>query len=288
MAETIVAPRPARRRGRMGRVALHLLLVALCASMLAPLLWMLSTALKLPQEIATPDLRLWPHAPTLRNFSDAFALDPVAAWLLNSVVTATGITLGRVLVSVPAAYAFARFRFTGRGPLFGLVVGTMIVPYVSTIIPNYLTVARLGWLNTPQAVIVPSIAFTGFYIFLLRQALLQLPDDLFEAAALDGAGGWVALWRVALPLVRPTVAVVAVLSFLNAWSLYLWPLLVLGDTGSKTLAVGIQFFISNSLGGQQWGPLMATAILATLPPLLLYIAAQRAIVSALVTSGLRG
>jgi ABC-type glycerol-3-phosphate transport system permease component len=283
--------KPGRRvyRFNPGIVAIHAVLVVLCLLTVFPLFWMLSTAFKVPEEVFTSELRLIPARPTLQNFSEAFRLQPVGRWFLNSVLVATAITVCKLLVSIPAAYAFARFRFYGRNVLFALVVGTMIVPDVVTIVPNYVTVAGLGWINTPQGVIVPMVAFTGFFVFLLRQAMLALPQELFDAAKIDGAGEFATLTRIALPLVRSTVAVVAVLSFLGAWNLYLWPLLVLGDREAKTLAVGMQFFVANPEGGtQQWGPLMATATLAMLPPLLLYVVAQKRIVSAFVESGVKG
>lgn len=277
-----------RGRGSPGIFALHLLLIVLCLLTAFPLLWMLSSALTPPQDLFAPGVRLIPTPPTLRNFPDAFALQPVGTWLLNSVVVASAITVGKLAVSVPAAYAFARLRFRGRNVLFGLVVGTMIVPDVITIVPNYILIADLDWIDTPQGVIVPMVAFTGFYVFLLRQAMLVLPQELIDAARVDGANTLTILWRVVLPLVRPTIAVVAVLSFLSAWNLYLWPLLVLQDAEAKTIAVGMQYFVGNAEGGQEWGALMATAALAILPPLLLYVLAQKAIVSAFVESGVKG
>lgn len=276
-------------RATLGRFALHLSLILLCLLTVFPLLWMISTAFKAPEEIFTPQMNLLPMNPTLQNFPEAFDRQPVGRWLFNSVVIAVAITAGKLLVSVPAAFALARYRFKGRNLLFALVVGTMIVPDVITIVPNYVLVSDLNWMNTPQGVIVPMIAFTGFYVFLLRQAMLALPQELLDAARVDGAGTWTILWRVVLPLVRPTVAVVAILSFLSAWNLYLWPLLVLGDTEAKTIAVGMQYFALTSEGGGQssWGPLMATATLAMLPPLLLYLAAQKHIISAFVETGLK-
>jgi len=266
----------------------HLLIAVLCLATIFPLLWMLSSAFKGPKEIFTPDIRLIPQHPTFGNFPQAFHLQPVGWWFLNSAIIAVGITVGKLLISIPAAYAFARFRFMGRNLLFALVLGTMVVPYVSTIVPNYVLIAKLDWINTRQGVIVPSIAFTGFNVFLLRQYIMSLPTEVFDAARIDGAGAWTTLWRIVLPLVRPAVAAVAILSFLSAWNLYLWPLLVLNDTKAKTLSVGMQYFAANQEGVQQWGPLMATAALATLPPLMLYIVAQKAIISAFVTSGAKG
>jgi ABC-type glycerol-3-phosphate transport system permease component len=287
------AAKPGAREKRFGPsfhpklVTIHSMLVLLCILTLFPLFWMLSTAFKGPQEIFAPDLRLVPTRPTIENFPEAFRLQPVGWWFLNSVAISVAIIFGKLAVSVPAAYAFARFRFPGCNVLFALVVGTMIVPDIITIVPNYILVSQLGWINTPQGVVIPSVAFTGFYVFLLRQAMLALPQEILDAARVDGANTWTTLWHIVLPLVRPAVAVVAVLSFLQAWNLYLWPLLVLSDSRAKTLTVGMQLFASNQESLQQWGPLMATALIALLPPLVLYVVAQKAIVSAFVTSGLK-
>ena len=279
---------PVAARVIVGRSLIHLFIIIVCLLTLFPLLWMFSTAFKPPKEIFTPHIQLLAPHPTLRNFPNAFRLEPLAGWFLNSAIIAFTITLGKLLVSIPAAYAFARFDFPLKKFLFALVLGTMIVPYASTLVPNYVLIAKLDWINTRQGVIVPSIAFTGFNIFLLRQYMLSLPQELFDAARIDGAGSLTTLGRVVLPLVRPAVAAVAILSFLSAWNLYLWPLLVLNDPKAKTLAVGMQYFAANQEGVQQWGPLMAAATLATLPPLILYIFAQKAIISAFVTSGAKG
>lgn len=272
----------------LGRIAAHLVVLAFGLATLFPFLWMLSTAFKGPREIFTPDLRLIPQAPTLANFPEAFAAQPVGWWLFNSVALSSAIAVGQVVLAVPAAFAFARLRFPGRDLLFGLVVGTMIVPYVTTVVPNYVLVARLGWLDTRQAVVVPSLAFCGFSVFILRQAMLSLPQELFDAARLDGAGQWQGLWDIAFPLVRPVVAAAAIVAFLWAWDLYLWPLLMLTSDENKTLAVGLPRFIAQQGGPAQWGPMMAMAAVATVPPLVLYVLAQRHIISAYVTAGLKG
>jgi sn-glycerol 3-phosphate transport system permease protein len=164
----------------------------------------------------------------------------------------------------------------------------MIVPAVVTYVPNYILVSRLEWINTSWGVIVPSLASCAFYIFLLRQYIRTLPQELLDAAKIDGATTWKTLWHIVLPNIRPAVAVVSILSFLHSWNQYTWPLLVLDDMKSKTLAVGMQVFASNSESAQLWGPMMATAALATLPPLLLYAIAQKQIISTFVTSGLKG
>ncbi|CAN0512455.1 unnamed protein product, partial [Phaeothamnion confervicola] len=166
-------------------------------------------------------------------------------WLWNSFGIAVLTTLGKLAISVPAAFAFSRLKFRGDKLLFAMVLATMIVPGVVTVVPNYVVVSRLGWLDTWTGVIIPSLPATAFYVFLLRQSMLTLPQDLIDAAKLDGSSTMQMLWQIVMPNVRPAIAVVMILSFLGAWNQYLWPLLVLNDFVSKTLATGMQFFTSN-------------------------------------------
>jgi sn-glycerol 3-phosphate transport system permease protein len=274
---------------RAGKLGLHMLVMAVAVLTLFPLLWMVSTALMPADEVFSPGLHLLPTSPTFHNFSDAFAQQPVLRWVANSLLIASAITLCKLLISVPAAFAFAQLSFPGRDLLFGVVIGTMIVPDVVTIIPNYVLVSDLGWIDTPHGVVVPMAAFTGFYVFLLRQAMRTVPPGVVDAARLDGAGPWAVLIRVVLPLVRPAVAVCAVLSFLSAWNLYLWPQLVLQDVDEKTLTAGMNVFAVTADGGSAaWGPLMAAASLAIVPALALYAAGQRSIIAAFAQSGTRG
>jgi ABC-type glycerol-3-phosphate transport system permease component len=278
-------------RGRsawLGRAAVHAVVLLLCFLTLFPFLWMLSTSVKEADEVFTTDLRLIPRHPTLANFPDAFDYFPVANWFANSFVIASLTTLGKLAIGIPAAFAFARLRFRGGGVLFALTLGTMIVPFVVTVVPSYVLISDWGWVNTRQGVIVPSIAHAGFTIFLLRQYIRSLPQEIFDAAKVDGASTGRTLLGIVLPNIRSALAVVTILAFLGGWNQYLWPLLVLNDLESKTLAVGMQFFASNSEQSQLWGPMMATATLATLPPLLIYALAQKQIIETFVTSGIKG
>ncbi len=282
------ARRPLPISQRLGHAALHLLVILLCLLTIFPLFWMLSTAFKPATEVFRPGVSLIPDAPTLANFPEAFRVFPIGWWFVNSAIIAVATTLGKLAVSLPAAYAFTRLEFPGRRIFFSMVLGTMIVPFVVTVIPSYIIVAKLDWLNSRIGVIVPSIAHTAFYVFLLRQYILTLPQDLFDAARIDGAGPWTILWRIVVPNVRPAIAVVTILAFLAAWNQYIWPLLILNEIDTKTLAVGMQFFARNSDSTQLWGAMMATATLATIPPLVLYALAQKRIISTFVTSGIKG
>ena len=274
--------------GGWNQPVIHVIVIVICAFTIFPFLWMLSTSFKQADEVFTKDLRLIPHAPTWRNFPDAFDYFPVARWFWNSFGIAVLTTLGKILISVPAAFAFARLRFRGDKALFAMVLATMIVPGIVTVVPNYILVSDLNWMNTWVGVIIPSLPATAFYVFLLRQSVLQLPQDLLDAARIDGASTFKLLLQIVLPNIRPAIAVVTILAFLGAWNQYLWPLLILNDFESKTLATGMQFFTANVEAAQMWGPMMATAAIATVPPLILYALAQKQIIDTFVTSGLKG
>jgi sn-glycerol 3-phosphate transport system permease protein len=282
------SPAASRWSRRLGRGAIHLVVILLCAITLFPMLWMLSTSFKIPTEVFTRDIQILPRTPTLSNFPDAFQYFPVANWFWNSLFIAVVTTAGKLVISIPAAFAFARLKFRADNFCFAVILGTMIVPAVVTYVPNYILVSRLDWINTSSGVIVPSLASCAFYIFLLRQYIRTMPQEIFDAAKIDGAVTWEILWHIVLPNIRPGVAVVAILSFLHSWNQYTWPLLVLDDMKSKTLALGMQVFASNSESAQLWGPMMATAVLATVPPLVLYAFAQKQIISTFVTSGMKG
>ena len=270
------------------RLLVHAIVIVLCAFTIFPFLWMLSTSFKQADEVFTRDLRLIPNAPTWRNFPDAFTYFPVGQWFWNSFGIATLTTLGKLAISLPAAFAFARLRFRGDKALFAMVLATMIVPGIVTVVPNYILVSNLNWMNTWAGVIIPSLPGTAFYVFLLRQSVLQLPQDLIDAARLDGASTVRLLLGIVVPNIKPAVAVVTVLAFLSAWNQYLWPLLVLNDFEGKTLATGMPFFTENQESAMMWGPMMATAAIATLPPLIIYALAQKQLIENLTTSGIKG
>lgn len=279
---------PRRKMLRIDDLGVHLVVIIICGFTIFPFLWMLSTSIKEAGEVFTNDFRLIPHVPTWANFPDAFRYFPVSHWIWNSFGIAVLTTLGKILMSVPAAFAFARLRFRGDKLLFAVVLATMIVPGIVTVIPNYIFVSERGWMNTWAGVIIPSLPGTAFYVFLVRQSVLQLPQDLLDAGRIDGASTIRLLTDIVVPNIKPAIAVVTILSFLGAWNQYLWPLLVLNDFNAKTLATGMQFFTNNAESAQMWGPMMATATIATVPPLVIYAFAQKQIIATFVTSGLKG
>jgi ABC-type glycerol-3-phosphate transport system permease component len=287
-SQVIARNEPRPKFFRLKDTGFHIAIIILCAFTVFPFLWMLSTSIKAPDQVFTNDFQFIPDVPRWENFPDAFNYFPVGRWIWNSFGIAALMTVGKLLMSVPAAFAFARLRFRGDKLLFAVVLATMIVPGIVTVVPNYIFVSDRGWMNTWAAVIIPSLPGTAFFVFLLRQNVLQLPQDLIDAARLDGASTIRLLTDIVVPNIKPAIAVVTILSFLGAWNQYLWPLLVLNDFEAKTLATGMQFFTNNVESAQMWGPMMATAAIATLPPLIIYALAQKQIISTFVTSGMKG
>lgn len=273
---------------QFAKIGVHAVTIVLCFLTIFPFIWMLTAAFKPAQEIFTQGWGFIIENPTLQNFPDAFNYFPVRKWFTNSFGIAVITTVGKILISVPAAYAFSRLQFRGRNLAFATVLATMIVPGVVTIVPNYVMVSRLGWMDSWAGVIIPSLPGTAFYVFLLRQNMLTLPQDLVDAGRVDGASTFRILIDIIIPNVKPAIAVVTILSFLGAWNQYLWPLLVLKDFESKTLATGMQFFTANQEAAQMWGPMMATAAIAALPPLIIYAIFQKQIINTFVSSGIKG
>lgn len=276
------------RRINHTSIALHVIVIFLCAITIFPFFWMLSTSFKMPDEVFTPDIRLLPTNPTFQNYPDAFSFFPLARWIWNSVAISVVITVGKVALSIPPAYAFGRMKFRGDKLLFAVVLATMIVPGVVTTIPNYILISDWGLINTWAGVILPSLPGSAFSIFLWRQSVRQLPQDIFDAAKLDGASTYQTLRQIVIPNIKSAIAVVVVLTFLGAWNMYLWPLLVLSDYEMKTLPIAMQLFAGNQDEGPMWGPMMAVASMTIIPPMALYAVAQKQIVNSFMTSGIKG
>lgn len=262
------------------RGTLHFLLIALSLITLFPLLWMLTSAFTPNDLIVQKALRLWPEEFTFSNFQSAAERYPIWWWLFNSVLTSTAITLGKLIISLPAGYAFARMEFRGKQFFFWVVIATMSFPTVLAIIPTYIGVVKIQAFDTYSAMIIPSIPYIGFYVFYFRQSFLSLPGEMFEAARIDGCGMWKQFTDIAIPNVLPAIAALSVISFMGAWNIYLWGQLVLEDTGRKTLTTGIAMFADIDGAQTPWGPLMATSLLSILPVLAMFLLAQRYIVEA--------
>jgi multiple sugar transport system permease protein len=283
-------PRTARRSVQPGtNSALPYVLFAILAGTavitLIPVVWMILTALKTPAEVAADPPTWIPETLRFANFSDAWNFAPFGRYLFNSLVMAGGIAVLQVVTSALAAYAFARLRFRGRDLLFYIYLGTLIIPPQVTVIPQFLIVRELGWVDTYAGLIIPQ-AFTAFGVFLLRQFFMGIPFELEEAARIDGANRFQSFMRIILPLSGPALASLAIFAFMFHWNNLLWPLIVSNTDKTIPIAVGLTRFQGER--GTDWELLMAASVIATVPVLLAYFAAQRWFVQGIAMSGFGG
>jgi ABC-type glycerol-3-phosphate transport system permease component len=252
--------------------------------MVFPVYCMVVVALTPKSELFSSGAHLWPHQLTLHNFTDLFARFPLGQWFTNSVLVALFTTALSVTVNLLAGYALAKVRFAGRSAIFLLVLSTLMIPTQAIMIPQFRMVSGLGLYGTFWAVILPSAA-TALGIFLARQFMLSLPDELLEAAKVDGAGNLRIFLRIVLPLSRPLVAVMVLLAFMGQWNDFLWPLITLKDPALYTLPVALRFLQGEF--DQNYGGLMAMALMASLPLVVLFLFLQRFFVEGLARSGLK-
>ncbi len=274
-----------RALGLLAQGAQYLLLIILALTMLVPFAWMISTSLKTEEYVLRFDLI--PQPVSLDSYRELFDIMPMGRVFLNSLfVTVTG-TFGQVLFSAMAAYAFARMQWKGRGVVFSIYLATMMVPFQVVVIPQFVLVSKLGWVNSYQALILPSL-FSAFATFLIRQAFLTIPRDLEEAAIMDGANHLTIFWRVMVPLSKPVLATLTVFSFMALWNSYLWPLFVAREEKFMTLPVALATLQGNNQSLTQWNLVMAGAVITLFPILIVYLFAQKWFVQGAVISGIKG
>ncbi len=266
----------------------YILLILLAALNVTPFAWMILTSLH-PSHGSLPDpAHLLPARLHFENYRTVLQMDatPFLRYLGNTALVAVCVVAGQLLFCSLAGYGFARLRFRGRDLLFMLFVATMMIPGQVTMIPAFLVVRSLGWLDTYLALIVPGIS-SAFGIFLMRQFFLSLPSELDDAARLDGCSEFGLYWRIALPLSAPALATLAAFSFIAAWTDFFWPLLVTSSTQMRTLEVGLSLF-KDSFGTTNWPLQMAAAVLTLLPVLFVFLFTQRFFVRGIALTGLKG
>ncbi len=266
-------------------VARYAVLVGVAVLVLLPIYVTVIGAFKPGRELLDYPRSLLPVGLTLDTFRRAWGQGRLGHQMLHSMVVALSITAGQIVTSVLAAYAFAFLRFPGRRVLFWVFLATLMVPIEVTILANFETMQHLGWVNTYPALIVPFVA-AAFGTFLLRQVFLTVPQDLRDAAALDGVGHWRFLWDVAVPLARPSIGALGLFAFLGAWNQYLWPLRVTDDDSVRTVQIGLKQFASANI--DQLNLAMAGTVMAALPIAVLLILFQRQLVRGLTAGAVKG
>ncbi len=282
MAARALPVAPTRRTGRWSdHLLLHIILIAGSIVMLVPFIWMVTTSLKPAGQFAgfIPRQLVW------ENYRTTVQSMPFGRFYINSLVVASAVTILQLLTSSLAAFAFARLQFPGRDQIFLLYLVALMIPFPVTMLPNFILVRYLGWVDTYAGLIIPT-AFSAFSTFMLRQQFRGIPLDLDQAARIDGASSFRIWWQVLLPLAAASMAALAIFNFLGSWNDFLWPLLILKDRQLQTLPPGLR-----TLQGaytSEYGQMMAGAVIAAVPVLILYVALQKYIVQSVATTGLAG
>jgi multiple sugar transport system permease protein len=284
-----IHPRPvsarARRRRVLGSVIDHTLLILVASMFLVPVVFIVLTSLMTDQQALTSTI--WPDPFRFRNYVDVFATIPLITYTWNTLQIAVLSTIGTVLSCVPVAYALSRMHWRGRQVAFVVILATLMLPFQVTIVPLYIVFTRLQMIGTLTPLILPSFFGDAFSIFLLRQFFLSIPEELSDAARVDGASEWQIMTRVVVPLARPAIAAVALFNFLYAWNDFFAPLLFLGNNPKLwTLAIGLTEF--RGMHHVQWNLTMAASVLFMVPIIILFFLAQKVFIEGVTLTGVKG
>ncbi|MFD6290357.1 carbohydrate ABC transporter permease [Streptomyces sp. NPDC060205] len=276
---------PGRRRRLLPFSPWHLLLAPLCLVFAIPLIWLLLSSVMSDAEINRFPPALWPSGIDLEGYQYVIGNAMFPRWFANSLIVSLTAVMSNLVLGSLGGYAFARMRFAGSRILLALMLATMAIPFQLTMIPTFLVMKRLGLIDSLGALIVPSLV-TPFAVFLLRQFFLSLPRELEEAAWLDGCSRLGVLWRIVLPLSRPALSTVAVLTFLTTWNDLTWPLIAINHDTQYTLQLGLTTFQGQH--HTRWSAVMAGNMITVLPVLLAFLFAQKTFIQSITSSGLKG
>jgi multiple sugar transport system permease protein len=274
-----------RRRITLGQVLIYATAIIIGLVMLTPFVWMLSASLKLNRDVFTFPIQWIPAEPRWQNYVDIWTKIPLALFVWNTAKITIAVTILQLLTSSFAAYAFAKLRFPGRDALFLGYIATIAMPWQVYMVPQFLLMRELGLHNTHMALILLQ-AFTAFGVFLMRQFYQSIPDELCEAARIDGMNEYQIWWRIMLPLSKPALSTLTIFTFVSTWNDFLGPLIYLTKTELKTIQIGLRMFISQY--SAEYGLIMAASVVALIPVLVVFLALQRFFVEGIATSGLKG
>jgi multiple sugar transport system permease protein len=277
--------RPASGARRRRATWLYVILGAGLLVMLVPFIWMLLSSLKPEAELQRVPPTWWPEAPSLGNYRELFDRLDFPRFFANSTLVAGAVTAGNLIFCSMVGYALAKLDFAGKRLLFGLVLGMLMVPGVVTFVPLFVLVSNLGLVNTYPGLILPFLV-TPLGVFLMRQFISGLPDELIEAARIDGAGEWRIFSRVILPLCGPALATLGILTFLSSWNNFLWPLVVAQTEDKYTLPVALALY-SVGQNATRYGLLLAGSVVIIAPVIALFVALQRYFVQGIATTGIK-
>lgn len=262
----------------------HIIIYIMAFAVLAPFIWMILTSLKDMSEIFVYPPKWLPEEFNFENYLSAFDAAPFGRYYLNSVFVAAAVTVGQLITCSMAAFAFARLKFWGRDVLFFIFLGTMMIPYNVTMIPSFMVLYWLGWVDTYQALIVPGLA-SAFGTFLLRQFFITIPRELEEAAYIDGASKFQVLKKIIIPLSKPALATLAIFTFMGAFNDFIWALIVINSEEMRTVQLGLAIFRDRYI--TQWDLLMAGSVTAVMPILIVFFFAQKYFIKGITLSGIK-
>lgn len=266
------------------RLVIYLLVAAGAAISIFPYLWMTFSAFKPESEIFAFN---WiPRQPTVSNFVELFKRAPFLLYFLNSLIVSVSTAALGVFFDTLAGFAFSKFEFPGKKFLFWLILSTLMVPFYVTLIPSFIVVSRLGWLNSYKALIIPGMT-SAFGIFLCRQFMQAIPTEIIDSARVDGAPLFRIYWQIVLPVSRPIIATLAILKFRYTWNDFVWPLVMIKAPNMRTVPLGLAM-LENLFGVPLWGLLMAGAFLSTIPVVILFLLMQKEFIQGLTVGSVKG
>lgn len=271
------------RSDRYIKILSYSVLTVLIIVMVFPFVWMVLSSLKPFREIYRP--YLIPRNPTLNNYKQILSSSLFPRWFLNSLIVALSTTFSVLFFDSLVGYTLAKFRFPGRNLIFIFILSTLMIPTEMLVIPWYVMSSRLGWIDTYWGVMFPGM-ITAFGIFLMKQFMETIPDDLLDAARIDGVTEFGIYYKIALPLVRPALASLAILNFIGNWNAFLWPLIISSKPKMYTLPVGLAYFSSENL--MRWEMIMTGATISTIPLIIVFLIFQKQIIRGIMLSGLKG
>jgi multiple sugar transport system permease protein len=274
-----------RRRMNWGLILTYAVVILVTLTMLAPFVWMLSASLKLDRDVFSFPIEWIPSEPRWRNYIDIWTKIPLALFVWNTTKLTIIVTLLQLVTSSFAAYAFAKLRFPYRNTLFLAYIATIAMPWQVYMVPQFLMMREFGLNNTHLALICLQ-AFTAFGVFLMRQFYMSIPDELCEAARIDGMSEYGIWWRIMLPLSMPALSTLTIFTFVNTWNDFLGPLIYLTKTELKTIQIGIRMFVTQYT--QEYGLIMAASVVSLIPVLIVFLALQRFFVEGIASTGLKG
>jgi len=276
-----------KTRNRVINLVVYAVLTVGALSMAVPYVWMVITSIKPIEEIQSYPPSFYVHHPTFAPYKELFSLLPMGRYLLNSFFVASLVTLCNIFFCSLAGYAFAKHRFYGRDKIFLLLLSAIMIPYQVNLIPGFIIVRNLGWLNSFYSLVIPNMAM-AFGVFLCRQYIMSIPNDLIDAAKIDGCSEFGIYRLVILPLIKPALATLAIFTFLSQWNSFVWPLIVIHASSMRTVPLALSVLNSQFGFGANFAMVMAGATVVTLPVLIVFICFQKYFIKGIALIGLKG